>query len=529
MGIPAVGLSDVAKGVFTGLQKGDTFVDNYPWLKTTVGFLGSSLAFDENRVWGPLEKRDKEKPKGFFTFVRRYCLANGYILGALGAIGMFVMNKFVKVEEGKQPGILHALGNLGTMVLTVGAPIIALYSQMKGVNVGWQCGKAGKTLSDLEKLLPSFEERKNSELVQKTQNSPLRFRQDEKEGIENAANRKNIRKIFIGPSGTGKTEAMDYVAGKIVEQEGADKVLVHKIECQKLRTLIESILQKKGQWLDLASSANSSLAEVVAWNSSNKVKELMTVFDGVLIKAQEAKKQNKRYVLQLDELDKLKDFAVYEKDGHEYIDLKMFKDISVKLKDVWDSTEKEGIELDILATSNVDINKLFGVGTLFQGTLQESLKLLGESALGPTHHRLRGDQCPVSLPDPLTQARIAAVYLLKVKNDLSETDEQLFDMDILAQIRNKSSDSEREDALTKYIYENIYQKLEKSNPQLFGEYRDNYEGRDLKKAIYENLSCDELMQTGIRKPGVKVNLFLLDKYLKTMMDKILGRFGEAKV
>src|SRR3989338_4415783 len=220
IGIPQnLSIGSFARGATQAVR----FLDKWPMVRKTIGFLGTPVLYDLNKEYGP-DRDETTKEKGGLTYYLKRYFSWGIVTSVLGFVGSMVYNRITARgdEENQQPGLVKSLISLGLKICTFGGVIGAVYSEFQKLNVLFKCGEDSQSIALGSGFLENIKLRNNQELANKTINSPLRFNDEsdpekpnEKKDILGLceAPDNELKAIFIGPTGTGKTEAMDYIVG----------------------------------------------------------------------------------------------------------------------------------------------------------------------------------------------------------------------------------------------------------------------------------------------------------------------------
>lgn len=512
--IPTLGAQDIAKGALNALQRGTAFIDRYKWMKSAVGFLGSSFAFDENKVYGPPEKRSKEKPSGITTFFRRYVLANGYIIGAAAWLAKYILGKTYQLNEGEQPTLIRSLANLGTFVLSIGVPIVAFYSQIKGINVEWQCGEAGKvfalTDSFADDILKPID---NKKLVEEADYFERIIRLDNgsdneegvtlQEQVESEFNAPEGRKIILqGISQTGKSVSMKMIAGKLVKKWGPDKVIVKELNCTNMFEQIKAKLEREGGLAGLLAAvplegSSEVKAQAAVLMSSSGTDVLVNLLKRISLEAKEAKEKRLKYVVLWDELDKI--WRVVSGGGGESAsyDPNLIGLVAVEIQKLI-----EDKNLNIIFTSNTPALEMCAI----VGGNSETSPLVGLA------RRLHDRRIEFDYHLPHTQARIVASYLLDIQRRLKVSDTEIFADDIVSGITGYQDEQDKERKLAEVLFKQIFDRTKM--PIDKQEVYRKLTGGSLREAVNDRLYM-KLTRGDKLIPGKKVSLVNLAKEIHT--------------
>lgn len=530
-----VGL-DKALGLgFKAIQKGGGLVENTKWLKNAAGFLASSPFFDENVINGPKEKRVSPPPSGPLTFIRRYIPTYGYILSLVCGVAYRLLNKLFPVTQGIDGqvqsqswfvGIGKTLTNLTSLVL----PLLTLYSQTKGYQIEYQCPETGKVLQNATKfsdLLQTNDNERLSEAVGK----PIRLKKKEEEQVSDTtrnATNSVIKRIYYGPTGTGKTIIMRRDAAKLVNLTGKDKVIVLQVEGQELKTKIELIMKQTGGWMQIADLAGdvASLASegagstvgqvagnVASWNSTNQVGELKKYFALIKLAAAEHVREAKgnRYLFLLDEIDKLREFAIINitpQNPKGEIDWELLQEISNELKSLFRDPN-----IDLIATSNIHMNEFFGLSGPYK--IFNKREEIEKTALGPAHASIVPTQVLLDKPDLKQQSDIAAGYIIQRQEKLNENDDQFFDKNLVEFIQEKMREGRaKEEVLAEIIKEKIYDSMGNEVKILF---ENDFRSRDVEFAAQKALNY---LFTDSKRNTTKLSIEGIATGLLDIMEKI---------
>lgn len=522
---------DKALGLgFKALQRGGGLIENTKWLKNSVGFLASSPFFDENVINGPKEKRVNPPPSGIFTALRRYVPTYGYIL-SLVCLGVGkLINKFLPpLEEGKAPPFLIGVAKTFIKWASTLIPLITLYSQFKGYQVEYQCPITGKILQDAAKYSDLLKTAKEGDGVYSSlliaKNKPLRFKEIEEKVVSSTTSnvRNNvIRRIYWGPTGTGKTEAMRKNCIEIIETIGKEKVEVLSVECQALKQHIHRIMETSGDLLSLANMASEIAGEqvgeaasnIASWNTTNQVNELKKYFACVrlLAKEQLEKGEGYRFVLLLDEVDKLREFAIENRtnqnpDGE--MNWELLIEISNELKALFRDPN-----IDLFATSNINMNEFFGLGGNY--SIFRIRDQLEKTPLGPSHASIVPCQVKLDKPDLKQQSDIAAGYIMLGQKKLNETDDQFFDHSLKEIISDKMSTDrlDKETAIARIVEDEIYSKMEESKKSLF---ENDFRSREVEISVKDALNS---LFSGSQRNNNKLTLEKIKESLLEVMVRL---------
>ncbi len=504
MPVPNLSLGSIARGATQAVG----FLDKWPVAKKAVGFLGTPVLYDLNKEYGP----NREKPSGGIGYYFKRYFSWGIAVSILASVGSYINNKFLSSGGGEQeqPSLLKSLGALGLKVLTFGGVIGSIYSEFQKHNVWFKCGEDAYNIATGSTFLSDIEVRENPKLISKTVNTPLRFNDgsggeitNEKKDVEGLCNAKEneLKAIFIGPSGTGKTEAMDLVVGSHVKRD-PDKYIVWNINGNKVAGRIQEHIEKQGSLASLVANAGDDVARTYgAITQVGASKMLTSVLAAIKVEAKRALSQGKRLIVQFDEIDKLWNLAKG--------DDKVIAAIAGGLSDLWDCKD-----LDILFASNNTLQNMLGLGDKYK-----TIADIEQSPLANLWGRMRGKVVTLSNPTLHTQARIAATYLLRLPERCGVAEAQLFDSEILNIINGKSTTEEKEEALTKVIYDKHYKQIEGNVSE--NKIYSYISGRDLFFAITDNLLKNNLLDSGILKPGVLINI---DPMLRDEINKATTPF-----
>lgn len=483
--MPSLSLGSFARGATQAVS----LLEKWPIARRVVGALGTPVFYDLNKEYGP--KRQVPE-KGIGYFFKRY-FSWGIAVSILAAIGSFFDKRFSSLREGEQPTLIRALISFGLRVFTFGGIGASLYSEFQKQNVWFKCGEDAFNIATGSGFLEDIEVRKNQDLIPKTIDSPLRFN-DGSSGEENEdkdirglcnAREDDLKAIFIGPSGTGKTEAMDLIAGTHVKRN-PDRYVVWNINGNKVAGRIQEYLEKQSGLANLFGSANEDIAKTYGALTQVSASKLLTsVLAAIRVEAKRAKSEGKRLIVQFDEIDKLWNLAKG--------DDKVMAAIAGGLSDLWECKD-----LDIMFASNTTLQKMLGLGDRYR-TIDD----IEQSPLANMWGRMRGKVISVSNPALITQSKIIATYLLKLPKKYGVAEQQLFDDEILSVISNKSPEA-RERDLAELIYMKLYKPLQEDEKE-----KRIYcylSGRDLMIAITNKLLTNNLLEDGKIVSGRKITL-----------------------
>lgn len=531
-----LGLDKALSFGFKAIQRGGGLLENSKSLKSVAGFLASSPLFDENIINGPKEKRVTPPPSGPLTFIRRYIPTYGYILSLVcSGLSMFLNKFFPVTQEGNNHPWYVGIAKLGTKLISVVLPLMTLYSQVKGYQIEYQCPETGKVLQNAAKYSELLEPVKNEQLVE-AQGKPIRLKKKEEERVsETTRNARDnvVKRIYYGPTGTGKTIIMRRDAAKLIDLIGKDKIIVVPTEAQELETEIELIMKQSGGWANMADlagelagmasqSAGNTVGQVAAnaasWNTTNKVGELKKYFALIKLAAAEqvqAKKGN-RYVFLLDEIDKLREFAIVnrtqENNQQGEMDWDLLQEISNELKSLFRDPN-----IDLIATSNIHMNEFFGLSGPYQ--IFNNRGELEKTALGPAHASIVPTQVLLDKPDLEQQSGIAAGYIIQMQERLKENDDQFFAEDLrrLIQERMKQDSIIKEEASARIIQEKIYGDM---SPETKVVFESDFRSRDVEIATSKVLN---LLFSDSKRNNTKLGLKGIGDGLCDIMDELSNR------
>jgi len=532
-GMPSLGADKIASGAWKAVQHGETLLKKHPALGKIVGWLGSSPVYREGDYAGPNKKEGAVRPKGILGFVRRYVTSYGYILTALSAAANFILNR--QPAEGEKSGFLMGLVKLGAQILMIGSPILTLYSQMKGFPIFSQAGEAGKEEAQLESLGGSKLDVRDKDFLAKAATNPIqrfntgkgpdgkviivngRSLKDEHSNLISISNGREIRVGLIGPQGTGKSTGSDIVVGRILKQEGADNCVVLMMDCKKIKHVIEENLEAQGAYENLSELGGGMTQNIMALKKMKSTEMLNLYMKDIIQKAREANAKGKRFIVQVDDIHVLRDFAERQnQQGQKYIDYDAFHEIMSTFNLVWEQSKKRtGIEMDIIYTSNVSVAQIFGIDP---NDLKQ-LDWLKGTVLGPIYNRLVGDQETIGMPQTYTQTKIIAAYLLEMQQYLKESDTQFFGDDLIPVVQGKSG-ADKEKALADYIFNEFYEKMRQDEDQStrYTQYTIFLEGRNMEKAI-KSIKERYLFDNNTRNSS-KVTLAIIEERLEDMLSNL---------
>ena len=252
-------------------------------------------------------------------------MSYGYIVSAITAVVNFFLKR--KTVEGEQPKFSTLLTKLGTNILMIATPIVTLYSQIKGFPILLQAGEEGKDQAQLESLGGSKLELRDKDYLIKAATNPIqrfntgcgpdgkqiivegRALKDEDSNLKTISNNEEIRVGLIGPQGTGKSTGSDIVVGNILKQKGKDNCVVLMLDCKKIKHVIDEHLQAQGAYEDLSQMGGDLIQNAMAAKKMKSTEFLTLYMKDVIQKAKEANSKNKRFILQVDDLHILRDFA----------------------------------------------------------------------------------------------------------------------------------------------------------------------------------------------------------------------------
>lgn len=508
-----------------GASQAVGFLDKWPIAKKTIGFLGTPVFHDLNKEYGPDRDEKAKSEGGVLYYLKRY-FSWGIVVSALGYLGSLIYNRFASGKgegEQQQPTLLKTLSNLGLTICKYGGVLGAVYSEWNKLNVLFKCGEDAQAIALGAGFLENIKVREKEELIGKTKNSPLRFNDGKDQLIPDEAKVINglceapdndLKAIFIGPTGTGKTEAMDLIVGCHVKRN-PDKYIVWNVNGNEVAAKIKTQLDKQGDIGGILEMAKGHLKEAddfkevyKAFTQMSVAKMLGSVLSAIKVEAKRAHKANKRLIVQFDEIDKLLNLAKGDDNA--------MAAIAAGLSELLDYKD-----LDILFASNATLKDMLGLGEKYK-----TITDLEQSPLANLWGRMRNRVCTLSNPGFHTQARIIATYLLSLPARLNVAEEKLFATDITDAIKSKDDYSQKEAALAQVIYDSIYKSMEnnKEEEEIYG----YLSGRDLMTAITKKLRDNNLLSSGKLKGGVTIDLEMVRKETRTATEPFREALKDIK-
>ena len=427
--------------------------------------------------YGDEKEQYKDQCKGPVYWARERLFTFGIFGGIVAKILSFLIGRSQKADpenEGAGAKLFSKLAPI-KFLLDIGALIGiggSIYSQYHKLHV--KAGVSDKAYIrevsrnvgvPLETVAHDFLKGKaDAARLLRYNRSKERNEQKEVEDIlTNVRNGKRIKKFFIGGAGTGKTHTMRKICNEIIEYE-ANQTSSPKREVV-VRTLSIPDLGKRiagtNSWLGNVQEAASALQvqgadAALGLFKNNPQTTLLHCLSGISDEIEAAHKQGKRYVLQLDEIDKIWTLAK-NPETNKLEAGGIVSEIALQLQQIL-----EYENLDIILTSNAEASRMMGLDELVaEGKNEQSLP----SQLVGLIDRINKIRTNMTTPDYDTQSRITAAYLMELKRTTNKTYEQLFANEILDQIPNYGSLPEQdfEDKLATLLYKDIYQSTDPSN------------------------------------------------------------------
>jgi len=444
--------------------------------------------------------------KGWAQLIRD-SFAYGDIATIAGAIGWFFTNRLFKNEVGENgqetvSGLKLWVGRL-FKILTFGGFTIARLAQHKNLHIKRALGEQEFRKAFLEAVEQKtgkrvFEKLDVNKLVQRANNSTLEYNDDQESEIKDLHQSDDFKRFFTGDAGVGKTAGAEEICGAYAarkQKEGHNNVIVEKIKFENLY----DYFSKQSEGVNMASTLFGMFGGDEAQSAVEKARTAVEVDPLALMeltlhrindRMEEARKKGEDLVIILDEIDTLFPIDKLKAGNYDPAKLRILVEM---LKNLLDPS-KPG---KILCTSNQDI------GFFERLPVDENVKkgLTGEGG------RLRVIRRKIEAPDPKTQARIIAGFLL----DKFPNTTQVFDDEICAAINGKDKKSARQ-ALADLVHRRIT-----SNTAL-----GRLVGRDLYEAIYKELNnkykgLKERAGTG---EVVKVNIDMIHTALKGQLRSV---------
>lgn len=398
------------------------------WLKSGAAYLGKPIGLNLSKYEGIESKKYEKEKKTISYFFRRYIFTLGKV-GGLAAILLSKLAGFLPIGDNENPSKIVGLikGGLwfGGIVAIAGSAI----SQFTGYTSNFFLTGVDKMGAKGLKLLEekSFKTLEHPTLLAKLKDSPLRYKQEEKAMIDSFLNNPGevIKAFFVGPSGTGKTEAMYKICGKVIEYENLLKNSSNPEEQKKAREVIVRTLSGKDIAKAIQESQNSDeakkeIAGLVA--SQLGVNDLLSAFAGgsggsdlllgilhaVAYKFDECKKNNQRLVVIFDEVDHLWDLT---RKGDGDYDWATINDVAMKFRELLEKNNGH----DIMLASNQEPSNILGI----KGSTKEE----SSGIAGTEREKLNGVlvqyRVPVTAPDEDVVMEIITTYARRIMNTQS--------------------------------------------------------------------------------------------------------------
>lgn len=495
----------------------------WKWVGATVGVLGRPIEGKKilDMQHGEKQEEFKDKTKGPLWFLRRHVFLWGYLAGLLGLVGTFVIGRVLKaIPEGQAASRSMTWGHLASWALTLIGFGGALYSDVSTTNVETACGinagrqaRVGELLKDPEVVTT----RENSKLVDLYKNNRRRYNDEESlkeydpsdptspknewRDLKELVNQKRLKGLLHGTGGTGKSDGMDFVAGGFMAGSGKplDTFIVKYINGNILSTKIRQKVDAKIEAAEaIASMGGERGSKVASIISASAQETLIDILELIKAEGRAAKKNNKEFIVQFDEIDKI--FSLAQEEGKEPDD-NFLTVIGAQIAEIFEKSD-----VNILMASNETMRKLFRLDRYDNKEMPGSLKGVVS--------RLEGPSRSISLPSFSTQQRIIALQLLGIAEEFKVSEERIFDKPIYDAIRGCKTFEEKEMALAKYTKKQIYDKLKKGS-----DWEKLYRlisGRNLRDFVEQGIQ-DTYLKTGQKlKPGAKITIAQIKEKLDSI-------------
>lgn len=417
-----------------------------PLGRKSLAYMGKPIFYDINKDYQPKgDKKEKSIFESAKHFVMRYVLTWGNALG----LGGLLANIGIRVASARNPetpkpllsfaGMLAPIVMLGGVAASAWANFLSTTTADELVGMDKRLAAAGLNIIDAVGQPIDKEEAAKILEKSKPENSPLRYNKDNRDEINLRANHPHKpAKIFLtGIGGTGKTQGMDLIAGRIIDFE-ANKP-IDETNGEKRKEVV--VLRLKGKDINehiLGLSSNDDLISgLIAMAGVNSAKRsapelLLSVLNGLQDKFNKAKENNQRLIVQLDEVNELWNLAKTADGSYDPIYAEKIANAMKKLL--------EGNN-DILMASNLSVADILGGN-------KEQLKA---SYLAGVFRQLTEASVTINAPNEDTRANVLAVYLKKQPDAAMK----LFESKLGVAIKEKS-----EKDLTTFLKEEIEKKYD---------------------------------------------------------------------
>lgn len=419
----------VGKAALENLQKYGGEAMKSPLGRKALATMGKPIFYDINKDYQP---KGEKKEKGLFEtakhFLMRYVLTWGNALG----LGGLLANIGIKVAATRNPdtpkpllgfaGMLAPLVMLGGVAASAWANFLSTTTADELVGMDKRLAAAGLNILDAVGEPLKLDEITKIVDRSKPENSPLRYNKDNRDQINLRANHphKPARIFLTGIGGTGKTEGMNLITGRIIDYEASKPI--DESNGEKRKEVV--VLRLKGKEINdhiLGMRSDDDLISgLIAMAGVNSAKRsapelLLAVLNGLQDKFNKAKENNQRLIIQLDEVNELWNLAKNADGTYDSAYSEKIANAMAKLL--------EGNN-DVLMASNLSVSNILG------GDKEE----LKSSYLAGVFRRLTEMSVTVNAPDEDTRANVLAVYLKK----LPESSHSLFDGELGSAIKDKS-------------------------------------------------------------------------------------------
>lgn len=365
-----------------------------------------------------VQERLLNEKRGFWrTIIESFSW--GDIASIVGVIGWVISGRFLRgdVAEDGKPGAKSFVKLWATKIfglLALGGVTVARLAQKKGLHIKKALGPREyrkQFMEAVEKKTgnPVFKELSFDRLEEEFQRSPMEYPEDEASRVLNLHEQDKFKRFFTGDPGVGKSAGARLVAYNYIKrkkEEGKDNVVVKQLEFKNLLRYLE--MESKdmeaastffGMFGDKAKDAADSVKKTV---QVDPIELMDLALKRVQDEIEEAKENGKDLVLILDEID-----AIFQMDKikERNYDPETLRLLAESFKDLVDPNKyiiNDAVGEKIICTSNMDLD-FFSSLPIHKEVLES---ITGEDG------RLRVIMRYLSRPDPATQARILAGYLL---------------------------------------------------------------------------------------------------------------------
>lgn len=515
-----------------------------PKARKVVAFLGKPIAYDINQDYQP---KGTQKKKSFLEtawhFIRRYIFTVGNAIGLGGILASIGLNFYNKSNpEGNK--ILQNISFVPKLLALSGVGLSAYANFFTNTTVDEYVGfdkriaAAGVNIIDDVGEFPN--EDKLADLVRRSKPAinPLRYNENEStEILLRANNPQNPAKLFLtGIAGTGKTEGMNLVAGRIIEYEATKQlkegekrkqVQVLRLDGTKIRNHILGLKNDDDLLSGLLSAAGIGMSSKISGPEL-----CLAVLNGLDEKFKKAKDSNVRLVIQLDEVHELWNLA--------RIDGKYDPEYCEKIANAFAKlTSRSENDYDILMASNLSVQGMVGLEQDFGG---DEAKLKA-SFLAGVYRRLGEMAVEMKEPEVLTKASILAVYLRQLSHEQLE----YLEPNLKGKVRAYNEDDLRDyiDGEIEKRFKDAYkdpdfildvEELTKLQEDLFLKIRfDKSTGSTIEKIVKEStvksndqITLDKLIDDICASPACALTKSNIEEVSKTVGPHIIERKKELR-